>query len=92
MQKLHTRTESHLQSVFANSIPAPEVRGQQNKEVTKMTEEMKIKLFENVLRLEHLSDKQTYDNRNYFEQADGAFQMLKIMGLSKEYIEWSYGK
>jgi hypothetical protein len=58
----------------------------------KMTEEMKNNLFENMLRLEHLSDKQTYDNRNYFEQADGAFQMLKIMGLSKEYIEWSYGK
>lgn len=57
-----------------------------------MTEEMKIKLFENMLRLEHLSDKQTYDNRNYFEQADGAFQMLQIMGLSKEYIEWSCGK
>lgn len=57
-----------------------------------MTEEMKIKLFENVLRLEHLSGKKTYNNRNYFEQADGAFQMLEIMGLTKEYIDWSCGK
>lgn len=57
-----------------------------------MTEEMKIKLFENMLRLEHLCEKKTYDNRDYFEQADGAFQMLEIMGLSKEYIKWAFGK
>lgn len=58
----------------------------------KMTEEIKIKLFENMLRLEHLRSERTYDNRDYFEQSDGAFQMLQIMGLSKEYIKWSFGK
>lgn len=56
-----------------------------------MTEEMKTKLFEQMLELEHKTGK-TYDNRDYFEQAEGAFKMLQILGLNKEYIEWSYGK
>lgn len=57
-----------------------------------MTQDMKVKLFEKTLELEHLAEKKTYDGRNYAEQADGAFQMLEILGLSSEYIEWSFGR
>ena len=57
-----------------------------------LNEEMKIKLFEKVLELEHLAEAHTFDGRNYCEQSDVAFQMLQIMGLGSEYINWSYGK
>ena len=57
-----------------------------------MTEEMKVKLFKEVLRLEHLAEKTTYDGRDYYEQSEGAFKMLTIMGLGSEYIKWSVGK
>ena len=57
-----------------------------------MTQEMKISLFEKVLELEHLAERTTYDGRDYTEQADGAFQMLQVLGISKEYINWSFGK
>lgn len=57
-----------------------------------MTEEIKRKLFEEMLRLEHLSEVKTYDNRDYFEQANGAFAMLEILGLGSEYIRFSEGK
>ena len=57
-----------------------------------ISEERKIEMFEKMLELEHLAEKATFDNRNYSEQADGAFQMLQIIGLSREYIKWSYGK
>ena len=33
-----------------------------------------------------------HDGRNYCEQSDAAFQMLQIMGLGSEYINWSFGK
>ena len=57
-----------------------------------MAEEMKLKLFEKMLELEHKSEQVTYDNRDYFEQADGAFTMLQVLGLDREYIRWSDGK
>ncbi len=57
-----------------------------------MTDEMKTKLFEKVLELEHLAEEVTYDGRNYAEQSNGAYAMLETLGIGKEYIEWSYGK
>lgn len=57
-----------------------------------MTTEMKTKLFEKMLELEHLGEVKTYDGRNYCEQANGAYAMLQVLGLDKEYIEWSYRK
>ena len=53
---------------------------------------MKEKLFNKLLELEHLAEANTFDGRNYYEEANGAFQMLCILGLAKEYIKWSYGK
>ena len=57
-----------------------------------MTKEMKMKLFEEMLRLEHLAERRTYDGRDYCEQSEGAFKMLEILGLSTEYIWWAVGK
>lgn len=57
-----------------------------------MTEDMKLRLFEKVLLLERLGNTATYDNRDYFEQANGAFEMLVVLGLGTEYIRWSDGK
>ena len=53
---------------------------------------MKEKLFNKMLELEHLGEEKTYDNHNYVEQSNGAFHMLALLGLDKEYIEWSFGK
>lgn len=57
-----------------------------------MTKEMKIKLFENMLALEKLAEKETYDGRNYFEQTEGFYKALITLGLNKEYLNWSVGK
>jgi hypothetical protein len=57
-----------------------------------MTEETKIKLFEKMLELEHLGEKETFDHHNYIEQSNGAYLMLEILGLGSEYINWSTGK
>lgn len=57
-----------------------------------MTEEMKINLFELMLELTHLSETQHYDHHDYFEQSNGAFKMLIVLGLDKEYINWSVKK
>ena len=57
-----------------------------------ITNELKEKLFNKMLELEHLANVETYDHRNYFEQSNGAFHMLALLGLDKEYIEWSFGK
>ena len=57
-----------------------------------MTQETKLKMFEKVLELEHLAERETFDHRNYVEQANGAFEMLMILGIDKEYIDWSFGK
>ena len=53
---------------------------------------MKVKLFNKMLELEHLAEARTFDGRNYNEEANGAFQMLEILGIAKEYIRWSEGK
>lgn len=54
-----------------------------------MNEKTKIALFEKMLQLEDLAGVKTYDHRDYFEQAEGAYAMLTILGLDKEYIRWS---
>lgn len=65
-----------------------------------LSEYKKREMFEYVLRLEHLAEMETYcrrpeaefKGRNYNEQSEGAFGLLTILGLGKEYIWWSYGK
>lgn len=57
-----------------------------------MTEEMKIKLFEEMLKLEHLGERTTFDHHDYCEQSNGAYKMLTVLGLNAEYIKWSIGK
>lgn len=57
-----------------------------------MTNEKKMELFKAVLELEHLAEAKTFDHRDYAEQSEGAFKMLKILGLHHEYIKWSFGK
>ena len=57
-----------------------------------ITNEMKYKLFEKMLELEHLGETKTYDGRNYAEQSNGAYKMLQTLGLDTEYIHWSFGK
>ena len=57
-----------------------------------MNEEMKMKLFNEMLYLETMANEKTYDGRNYFEQMEGAFKMLAILGIEDEYIRWSEGK
>lgn len=58
-----------------------------------MTDEMKVKLFEIMLKLEHLGEKHnTFDGHDYLEQSNGAFKMLLALGFAKEYINWSIGK
>ena len=54
-----------------------------------LTEEMKVKLFEQMLELEHLSERKTYDGHDYVEQSNGAYLMLKALGLDSEYIVWA---
>lgn len=58
----------------------------------KVTQETKTKLFEKVLELEHMGEKPTFDGRDYVEQSNGAYEMLKILGLGREYINWAMGK
>ena len=57
-----------------------------------MEKDLKEKLFEKMLYLEHMGEETTYDGRDYIEQSNGAFEMLKVLGLDKEYIHWSFGK
>lgn len=61
-----------------------------------MEDEMKLKLFERMLNLEKLGEMQTngklFDHVNYIEMSNGAYEMLRILGLDREYIRWSYGK
>lgn len=57
-----------------------------------MTSEKKMELFEAVLEIERLANVKTYDGVDYYEQSEGAFKMLKILGLHHEYIKWSFGK
>ena len=55
-------------------------------------EKTKIALFKKMLYFECMGETETYGHRNYCEEGNGAFKMLEILGLDKEYIEWSYGK
>ena len=57
-----------------------------------ITEEQKMAMFKKVLEMETLAERPNYGVHNYAEQADGAFLMLDILGLGKEYIEWAYKK
>lgn len=57
-----------------------------------MTEEMKMKLFNEMLKLETLANTKTYDGHDYLEQLNGAYAMLELLGISTEYIRWSEGK
>ena len=57
-----------------------------------MKQELKKAMFERMLELEHLAEATTYDGRDYNEQAEGAFQMLQILGLGGEYINWAIGR
>lgn len=57
-----------------------------------MTQEKKLELFEKMLELEHLAATQTYDHHNYTELANGAYTMLEILGIGREYINWAIGK
>ena len=61
-----------------------------------ITEEMKIALFERMLWLEHMGEDQgdgkLFDHRDYIAESDGAYSMLEVLGLGREYIRWSYGK
>ncbi len=57
-----------------------------------ITEEKKIELFTKCLEYETLSNKHTFDNRDYWELSEGVFAALQILGLGREYIHWSEGK
>lgn len=61
-----------------------------------MSKKVKEDLFKKMLWLEHMSelycDGKLYDKVDYFAEADGAFKMLEVLGLSSEYINWAIGK
>ncbi len=61
-----------------------------------MKTDIKIKLFEQMLDLEHKGELQTagklYDNVDYIAESNGAYKMLEILGINSEYIKWSFGK
>ena len=70
-----------------------------------MTNKMKIELFEKALEFENKSIEyqELYEKRpnnitlketqmEYFDKFEGAYEMLKILGLDNEYIEWAEGK
>lgn len=57
-----------------------------------MNKQIKLELFEKMLELEKLANEKTYDGRNYFEQSEGFYKSLVILGLNYEYIRWSVGK
>lgn len=55
-----------------------------------MTKEQKTELFETMYRLEELAATTVYDGRNYFEQSEGFYKALIILGLNKAYIHYSH--
>lgn len=57
-----------------------------------ITPEKKQEMFQMLLELENKSEIETFDNRNYLSESTGAFLMLQILGLEKEYINWAVGK
>lgn len=58
----------------------------------KLTEEMKLEMFEKMLEYEHMAERGTYDGVNYCTMADGMYEAFRIMGIASEYIAWSFGK
>lgn len=52
---------------------------------------LKEELFYEMLQLEQLSQVKTYDGVDYFEQANGFFKALEILGIGKQYVKWSKG-
>lgn len=61
-----------------------------------ITKEMKMKLFERVLWLEHMGEDQgdgkLFDHSDYIAESNGAYSMLEVLGLGREYIRWAVGK
>ena len=60
-----------------------------------MKSEVKEELFEKMLLLEKLAAGDVYGKKTrdtYFHEANGAFKMLDILGLSHEYFEWAFNK
>lgn len=63
-----------------------------------MTEEIKIKLFEDMLNLEKMAELQSegklskFVHTNYNQKANGFYEALEIMGIGAEYVRWSEGK
>lgn len=58
-----------------------------------ITKEMKQKLFDKLLWLEQMAQEQQagklYDHRDYYSESEGAYQMIELLGLGKEYMHWS---
>lgn len=61
-----------------------------------MSKEMKEKMFNKVLWLEHMGELQSqgklFDNRDYIAESKGAYEMLTILGIGTEYLYWAIGK
>ena len=57
-----------------------------------ISEEKKIEMFTKCLEYETLFSIKTYDNEDYYALSEGAFNIIDILGLGSEYINWSYGK
>ena len=57
-----------------------------------MTKEQKMEIFNIILKEETLAGKRTYDGVNHADVADGAFQIVKALGLGSEYVKWSFGR
>lgn len=53
-----------------------------------MTDEMKLKLFETVLKMERTIENSDED----MYKCNGAIAIVKALGLVEEYINWSYNK
>lgn len=58
----------------------------------KVTYDTIEEVFTTMLVLENKASENLYDNRDYFEQAEGAFKILQSLGLSRDYINWAIGK
>lgn len=67
----------------------------ENTAETEISEQMKLALFNKMLQLEHLGEMQEkglFDHVDYIAESNGAYKMLDILGLGREYFRWSYGK
>lgn len=58
----------------------------------KITNDAIEEAFTTMLVLEHKATERAYDNKDYNEQAEGAFKILQALGLARDYIKYSYGK